>query len=100
MVFSVDNETNKIVAAIQSGDITRHYECTLASCDNPVCVCGTVYLSFSPLEHGDEDNLISPYKVDIDVVQKKLAYKDEKKVSKENLKFAKLLLSIMDDADF
>jgi hypothetical protein len=59
-----------------------------------------VYLSFSPLEHGDEDNLISPYKVDIDVVQKKLAYKDEKKVSKENLKFAKLLLSIMDDADF
>jgi hypothetical protein len=70
MVFSVENETDNIVAAIQSGDITRRYECTLASCDNPVCVCGTVHMSFSPLEHEDEDNLISPYKVDIDVVQK------------------------------
>jgi hypothetical protein len=100
MVFSVENETDNIVAAIQSGDITRRYECTLASCDNPVCVCGTVYMSFSPLEHEDEDNLISPYKVDIDVVQKKLAYKDKKKVSKENLKFAKSLLSSMDEADF
>lgn len=99
-VFSVADETDNIVAAIQSGDITRHYECTLICCGNPVCVCGTVHLNFSLPEHEDEDNPIPPYQVDIDVVEKKLGYKDIKKVSNENLKFAKLLLSSMDDADF
>lgn len=99
-VFSVDNETDSIVAAIQSDDITRSYECTLDSCDNPVCACGTVHITFSPLEHEDQDNLASPYKVDIDVVRKELAYKDTKKVPRKTLNFAKLLLSSMDDADF
>ena len=36
----------------------------------------------------------------MDVVRRKLAYKDETKVSKENLAFAKLLLSSLDNADF
>jgi hypothetical protein len=40
------------------------------------------------------------YQVDLDVVRKKLAFKDENKVSKENLAFANLLLSSLDNADF
>jgi len=36
----------------------------------------------------------------MDVVERKLAFKDENKVSKENLDFAKLLLSGLDEADF
>jgi hypothetical protein len=100
MVFSVENETDSIMAAIQGSGITRCYECTLSSCDNPVCTCGTVNMSFSPRGHEDRNNPITPYQVDIDVVHKQLAYKDKNKVSKENLAFAELLLSNLDDADF
>ena len=100
MVFSVEDESDNIVAGIQSDGVTRQYQCTLRCCDNPVCTCGIVDMSFLPLEHLCEDNLILPYKVNIDVVQKKLGYKDRKKVSKESLKFAELLLSSMDEADF
>ncbi|MEA3231927.1 MAG: SEC-C metal-binding domain-containing protein [Thermodesulfobacteriota bacterium] len=98
MVFSVDTETKKIVATIQNGDINRHYECSLLSCDNPVCTCDDIYLTLLPLEH--ENIQISPYKVDIDIINKKLAFKDKDKISRENLDFANLFLSKLDDADF
>ena len=100
MVFSVDNETKKIVATVQNGISTEYYECSLLSCDNPVCSCGTVYVNFSPLQHEDKNSPISSCQVDIDVIQRKLGYKDEDKVSKDNLKFANLLLSKLDDTDF
>ncbi len=99
MVYSVDNETNKYDAAIQYGDITRHYECSLLFCDNPVCSCGTVYLNLLPLVPEDQNSQV-PYKVEIDVIHRKLGYQDEDKISKENFEFANLLLSKMDDKDF
>lgn len=99
-VFSIENESNNIVAAIQSSGISQYYECTLLCCDNPVCTCGTVHMSFSPRGHDDQSHPISSYQVDMDVVRRKLAYKDETKVSKKNLAFAKLLLSSLDNADF
>jgi hypothetical protein len=99
-VFSLDKGSSRIIAAIQSGNTTRRYQCILESCENPVCVCGTVLLSFSPLENSDRDDPILSYQVDIDVFQTKLADEGEKKLSKENSEFAKSLVSSMNDADF
>ncbi len=100
MVFSFENEIKKNVAAIQNGDIIERYECSLHVCENPVCTCGIVQLRLSPLGHEDQNNQISPYKVVIDIKNKKLDYKYEDKIPKESLKFANLLISNMDDADF
>ena len=100
MVFSFENEIKKIVATIQNGNIIERYECSHHVCDNPVCTCGIVQLRLFPLGHEDRNNPISPYKVEIDIRNKRLDYKDEKKIPKESLKFAKLLISNMDDADF
>ena len=77
MVFSVDCETKNIVATIQDGDITDKYECSLLSCDNPVCSCGTVYLNLSPVRH--KDNFMSSHRVDIDIIQRKLGIKMRKR---------------------
>ena len=98
MVFSDDCETKKIVATILDGDITDQYECSLLSCDNPVCSCGTVYLNLSPAQH--KDSLVSSHRVDIDIIQRKLGYRDEKKVPVEDLQFARSLLSKLDETDF
>jgi len=100
MVFSFNNETKITLATFRNGDITEHYECSFRSCDNPVCNCGTVYLSLFPLKHEDKDNLIVPYRVDIDIIDRKLIHTDEVKIPEENLKFANLLISKLDDADF
>jgi len=98
MVFSVNSETKKIIATILDGDITDQYECSLLSCDNPVCSCGTVYLNLSPAQH--KDSLMSSHRVDIDIIQRNLGYKDEKKVSIEDLEFASLFLSKLNETDF
>ena len=100
MVFSFENEINKIVATIQNGDKTERYECSIHVCDNPVCNCGVVDLNFIPLGHEDRNNSVSPYEVVIDIKNKRLDYKDEDNIPEENLKFADSLISRMDDADF
>ena len=100
MVFSFKKKTEINLATIQNGDIIEHYECSMSFCDNPVCNCGTVYLSLFPLEHEDQNNPISPYRVNIDIINRKLDYKDEDKIPEENLKFANLLISNLEDADF
>jgi hypothetical protein len=101
-VFSFEKNTNNLLATVpvQGDDITRHYECALRCCNNPVCTCGTVHLGFSPRGDHDRNHPISSYQVDIDVIRRKVGYKDEDKVSKENRRFTKLLLSSMNDADF
>ena len=64
---------------MHNGDTTEQYECFFSSCPNPVCTCGTVQLSLFPLEHEDQNKLISPYKVNIDIINRKLDDKDESK---------------------
>jgi hypothetical protein len=50
MVFSVENESDNIVAAIQSSGIIQHYECTLLCCNNPVCTLRDRAYEFFPSE--------------------------------------------------
>ncbi len=99
-VFSAKNDIDHIVATVQLDGITRHYDCKLRCCDNPVCTCGTVHMSFSPLGNQDRNHPVPSHQVDIDVVRRQVVYKDESRVSKENRAFAKLLFSSLDDVDF
>ena len=100
MIFSIDNKTHKILATIQNGDTTEGYECSFLSCDNPVCTCGILYLIFDPLEHEGDNRQASSFKVDIDIIERKLDPKPKDKISEENLKFANLLFPQLDDTDF
>ena len=101
MVFELDKDSEKIVATIQRNDNAEKYECSLLSCDNPVCACHTVYLNLSPLQDDNEKGyLLSSHGIDIDVIEKKLAYSDEKKIPKDELTFAEFFLSKLDDSDY
>ena len=101
MVFEIDKDSEKIFATIQSNDTAEKYECSLLSCNNPVCACHTVYLNLSPLQYDSEKGyLLSSHGIDIDVIEKKLAYRNEKKIPKDELAFAEFFLSKLDDSDF
>ena len=100
MVFSIENETQKMVATIQNGDITEQYKCLLQVCENPICTCNYVRLSFSPYGQKNEKSLISPYKVSIDFRQQILDYPADEYRTGENREFAELLIGGMNDDDF
>jgi uncharacterized protein YchJ len=101
MVFSVDNDLKKIIATIQNGSRIEKYECIISACENPVCTCGNVYLELIPMQVDDDNKEHSHHrKVEIDIDEKALGYKNEKKVSREDLKFAKLFLGKLNENDF
>ena len=101
MVLTIDNESKKIIATIQDGGRIEKYESIISGCENPVCTCETVYLILIPIELKDENKeQLPPRKVEIDINDKSLGYKNKKKVPKEDLKFAELFLSQLDENDF
>jgi hypothetical protein len=100
MVFSLKKGTKIYLATIQTGNIIEQYECSQSTCDNPVCTCGVVSLSLTPLEHKDRNNQISPHIVRIDIINRKLDDNDEDNIPKGSLNFARLLISKLDEADF
>lgn len=52
------------------------------------------------MEQEDLKDLILPHTVPIDIMQKKLDYQDEDEIHEENLKFANLFISNLEDSDF
>lgn len=101
MVFSFDNDQNKIIATIQNHNRTENYECVISACENPVCVCETVYLELIPMQLDDDnEEYLHRRKVEIDIDEKALGYKSTKKIPKKDLKFSKLFLSKLDEHDF
>ena len=101
MVFSVDNDQKKIIAAIKSGNRTGNYECVISACKNPVCTCGIVYLELIPMQLDDDNKEHSHHrKVEIDINEKALGYKNTKKIPKKELEFSKLFISKLDEHDF
>lgn len=100
MVFSRDNETKAVVATIKEGADPVTYECNILACNNPICTCGSVYITFSPLKQIDINCQISSYQVDINVKAKTLAYQDEKKIPEDQLRFAHTVLTQLDEDDF
>ena len=100
MVFSYNQEIKTTIATIQNGNANEQYKCSFRACANPVCTCGTLYLTFFPLENKDQDNPISTQIVMLNIIRRGLDYKVESEIPEETLEFANLLLSSMDDADF
>ena len=93
MVFSVDNDQKKIIATIQNGSWTKKFECIITACENPVCTCGNVYLELIPIQlDGENKEHLYHRKVEIDIDEKALGFKNTKKVSREDLEFSKLFL--------
>lgn len=101
MVLTVDNDSQKIIAALHNADTIEKYECIITACQNPVCTCGIVYLYLIPLltKNGNERHLFHR-KVEIDIGKKSLGYQDKKKVQKKDLEFAEFLLGEFDENDF
>lgn len=101
MVLTVDSESEKIFATVQNGDRIERYECTISACENPVCTCGIAYLNLIPAQvEGENNEQLPPRKVEIDIDEKSLGYKNKKKVPKEDLEFAELFLRKLDKNDF
>ncbi len=101
MVFELDKDSKKIIATIQRNGDAEKYECSLLSCDNPVCACEDITLNLSPLR--DENKVGSPsssLSIEIDVIEKKLGFSDKKKIPKDDLTFAEFFLSKLDDSDY
>jgi hypothetical protein len=101
MIFELDKDSKKIIATIQRNGDAETYECSLLSCDNPVCACQDVTLDISPLRDDNEKGYqSSSHSIDIDLIEKKLVYPDEKKKPKDDLAFADFFLSKLDDSDY
>ena len=101
MMFSIDDTSKKIIVTIQNGEIIEKFECAVSACENPVCTCKNVYLDLSPLQaENKNDGQLPSRRVEVDFAKRTLGYKDQKNVPKEDLEFAELFLSELDEADF
>ena len=101
MVFLENIKEKKTFATVTSGNLTEKYDCSFWACDNPVCSCGTLTIEFSPAQDENfSDHPLSRHTVEIDIVERKLGFKDKEKISKENFAFSKLVLSQLGEDDF
>ncbi len=101
-MLNVDTESKNIFVTFRHNDSVEKYICSISACKNPVCTCGIINLDLRPSDavvDGDGDN-IAAIRVEIDIYKKSLAYRDKKKIPKEQLQFAKLFVKKLDDSDF
>ncbi|MDA3898292.1 MAG: SEC-C metal-binding domain-containing protein [Desulfobacteraceae bacterium] len=101
MVFSENKEGKKTSATLTNGNLAEKYDCSFWACDNPVCSCGTLTIEFSPAQNKSfSDRQLSSHTIEMDIIKRKMAFKDKEKVSKENLAFSERVLSQLGDDDF
>ena len=101
VILTVEGKPEKIMATLQNGDKIERYECSISACENPACNCGTAYLDLIPTKVEDKNTEQLPRRrVEIDVIDRSLGYRNKKQVPKEDLAFAKLFLSKLDEKDF
>jgi len=101
MVFTIDHESKKVIAAIKNEGNVEEYECVISACENPLCVCDSVYLEFIPWK--DEIEVarpLLPHSVSIDLDKEILEHKGKGKTPIGDLVFAELLFSELDKKDF
>ena len=101
MVFSVDHESNKVVATILHDGRIEQYECIISACQNPVCTCSSVYLELLPRHTKNEDDRpMHPHRVSIDTTEKSLVHEGKFRTPIEDLDFAKSFLPALDENDY
>jgi len=97
MIFAEHNETENITATMQTMSGKKQFNCSFQACPNPICTCRTLTITFIPLDVIPDNE---PHPVEIDLPKKKLVDSFKKSASKENLNFAKTVLSQMNADDF
>ena len=101
MVFSVDPDSDKVLAVIGNADQVEEYECRISACNNPVCTCDSVYLELLPVPEGNKDDSPRrPHKVAIRMLEKKLDFEGEFPTPRDDLDFSRPFLSALDENDF
>jgi hypothetical protein len=100
MVFNVDPESDKVLAAIRKADRVEEYECRISACENPVCMCDSVYLELLPVECAKDDPPRRPHKVTIKLAEKKLDFTGKFGTPRDDLDFSRPFFSALDENDF
>ena len=99
MVLSYDTQTQSVVASILNHQNPERYECIFSACLSPVCGCQVIYIDLSRIATEGNDTKYPPRHVKIDLMDKSLGYGDKTKPSQDELRFAKLFLSLLTDDD-
>ena len=101
MILTVDKENKNLVAEFQDKDSIQKYECVVSACKNPVCTCGDVDLELLPISSGGQNGIQTPHRnVEINIDEKSLDFRNEKNISTEDMEFAELFLSKLNEKDF
>ncbi|MFH1728161.1 MAG: SEC-C metal-binding domain-containing protein [Pseudomonadota bacterium] len=99
MIFTQGESINTSIANLTIDGICCKYLCDFSVCENPVCTCSVLNLNVK--QNGlINENEIKQYNIELDVVERKLAYKNQKEVTIENMNFANLFISKLSDFDF
>jgi hypothetical protein len=101
MILSIDRESEGIIAnVLHEGTIDR-YACDYSVCPNPVCMCRELCLYLKPMlaEDGDYQSPAT-HIINIDLKEKSLCHEKQQPVSGEDLSFAELFISSLDQEDF
>jgi len=100
MVLTLDKTINKLSATLRNSGEVEVYECTLTFCHNPTCSCGIITLDLVPSQKKDDTEKCDPFRVDIDIYNKKLENNPKKKVRQKDMQFATRFVEQLDKDDF
>jgi SEC-C motif len=95
MIFSIEPETQRLVAHVAHDGGVEVYDCTADACGNPVCPCCTTTVVMRPRSPSGATREVG---IDLDVREIDEIFR--KRASPEILAFADRLLAAMDSADF
>ncbi len=101
MLFSKDDNTGQITAALLKDGNTETWECLFLSCDNPVCTCRSVEIVLTPLN--DETHPDQPWyerRVNIDLAEKMVTTASKNQETPEDFEFSNFFQAQLNDDDF
>jgi len=97
MLFSEDKKSGETCLRLNENGISKGYKCNFNACQNPICNCGSLDISVTPL---GSENHKPAHMVPVDVIEKKLYTAPKTKMPSADSNFAGLLLSQMGEKDF
>ncbi len=100
MIFSKDQESEKMMATTLIDGRSTVYECKITACKHPVCMCQDVYLDLVPVpDKNQNQGPAGRHQLRIDIDQKELVSDDNFKMSAEDSDFGRSFLSLLDEDD-
>ena len=77
MLFYKDEKSGKTCLRVDEKGVSKGYECDFDACQNPICNCGSLDISVTPL---GSENHEPAHMVSVDVIEKKLYTAPETKM--------------------